>query len=356
MVRHKIWRLGLLIGILALLVTPLTATVARADTLPGTPKDAGVIGEDWHLQAGETYNGDVAVMGGDAYVEQGAVLNGDLAVMGGNATIRGTVNGDVAVVGGNVEVKDNGVVRGDVLVTGGKVHRDPTAVITGEVDEAAIFNAPKFFNTPMWRSLFQGKVETAHVPPPGSPEWILYYLWRLITGVVGALVTSFVVGAIAAVIESVWPRPTTNVMYTVERAPVANFFIGLAVLIAIAILSVLLIITLCLSPFGALLLLGLIAAWLLGWTAISHIVGQRLWKALNLDMDNKVLPTAAGAFALTLLSSIPCIGHLFGLIIGSVGLGAVVLSSFGTHVPDLGHPANTTSALPPTVGNEAADG
>ncbi len=340
---------GILMGVALITVTAFSASTVRAEDPAILPTDAGIVGEDWRLPEGATYEGDVAVLGGNAYVEKGGGLYGDLGVGGGNGVSRGKGNGEVRVIGGNLEVRGNGAIHGDVGVTGGRILRDPTAVITGHTEETGVFNAPELLPPSFWKSLSHlGDTRAVvSVPPPGSPEWVIYYLWRLITGVLGVLLTALVFGAIAAIIESVWPQPTTNVVHTLIHAPVANFLIGLSVLIAVLIISVLLIITLCLSPFGALLLLGLLAAWLLGWTAMGRIVGRRVWNALNLKNDVTVLPTAVGAFLLALLAGIPCIGHLFGLIIGSIGLGAVVLSSFGTQRPENVR-ANEPSVLPPT--------
>lgn len=350
MKRYRRWTpFGILGGIILITLLLFVTPLVRAEGPSIFPTDAGIMGEDWRLPEGETYEGDVAVIGGNAYVEKGAVLNGDLAVVGGNAIISGTVNGDVAVVGGNLEIRGNGTIHGNAGVTGGRILRDSTAVVTGKIAETGVVNIPGMLPSSLWKEMFhmRGGASEISVPPPGSPEWVVYYLWRLITGILGAFITALVLGAIAAVIESVWPESTTNVMQTLVYAPVASFFIGLAVLVAVIILGVLLLITLCLSPIGALLLLGLLAAWLLGWTAMGRIVGQHVWTALNLNNKETVLSTALGAFLLAVLSSIPCIGHLFGLIIGSVGLGAVVLSSFGTQIPHRGK-STSTSALPPT--------
>ena len=332
-------RWGILWMLVAALMLPLFVTSAAAAPTSGGTPDGGIVlvGQNWTLPAGETYNGDVVVISGDVLIEEGATLNGDLAVVSGDATIKGTVRGDVAVVSGDLFLGAKSVVMGDVSFVSGQLHRETGSVVQGEIVQGnvriPIQNIP--FNT--WPQVLQALrwANTFAPPAPGTPEWFLANLFRLVSGVVGAFFSALVLAAIAAFLTVIWPEPMQRVAETTQKAPVPDFLVGLVVAVAVVVIGILLVITLCLSPFGLLLLLGLVAGWLMGWSALGLIVGRRLWEAFAWSRTSDVLPAAVGTFLISLIAAVPCVGTLFGLIVGMAGLGAVILSYFGTRVPDI---------------------
>lgn len=325
-------------SLVLLLLTMWLAFPALADSPPNRSGDGGVvlIGQDWTLPAGETYRGNVAIVSGDATVEEGATLVGDLAVVSGNARVRGTVQGNVSVVSGDVYLGPKSVVLGDVALVMGEFHGQPGYVIRGDIVRSTVNIPLQGVPSVMWPQLLQIMRGSGafDIPQPGSPRWFLVRLFRLIGSIVGAFFTAIVLGAMAAFLVAVWPEPIHRVAETAQKVPVPGFLIGLVGSITIAVFVIILTITICLIPFALLLTFGLLAAGVMGWAAIGSIVGKRLWEALDQPRTSDVLPAAVGTFVISLLAAVPCVGTLFGLIVGSVGLGAVVLSYFGTRVPD----------------------
>jgi hypothetical protein len=142
-----------------------------------------------------------------------------------------------------------------------------------------------------------------------------------------ALGTALVLALLALLVVSLWPKPTGLVANTVWRSPAASFGVGLLTLLVVAGLVVLLIITICLSP---LLALATAVAWLFGWIALGWLVGRRLLAALKAKNVAPVWEAGLGVFLITLLGAVPCIGWLVWLVGGAFGLGAVVLTRFGS--------------------------
>lgn len=323
---------------LALVLTVWSVVGVAAAPPVNSSSDGGtvLIGQDWTLPAGETYRGDVVIVSGDATVEEGATLIGDLAVVSGDATVRGTVQGDVAVVSGDVFLGAKSVVTGDVSFVSGELTRETGSVVQGDIVYGNISVPLQGVPVNVWPQMFQALrwAGTFAPPQPGTPEWFFARLMNFIGTIVGAFFTAIVTAAVAAFLAAVWPEPLRRVSDTIQKAPVPDFLVGLVVAIAALVLGILFVITICLSPFGLLLIFGLVAAWLMGWAAVGIIVGQRLWDALNQPQTSDVLPAAVGTFLVSLISAVPCVGTLFGLIVGMVGLGAVVLSYFGTRVPE----------------------
>ncbi len=328
--------LGWLLLAVVLSAWTVVGVAAAPPVNPAPDGGTVLIGQDWTLPAGETYRGDVVIVSGDATIEEGATLIGDLAVISGDATVRGTVKGDVAVVSGDVFLGAKSVVAGDVSFVSGELTRETGSVVQGEVIYGNIRMPLQGVPADLWPQVFQTLrwAGTFAPPQPGTPQWFFTRLLNLIGTIVGAFFTALVMAAVAAFLAAVWPDPLGRVAETIQRAPVPGFLVGLVVAIAALVLGILLIITICLSPFGLLLVIGLIAGWLMGWAAIGAIVGRRLWAALNQPQASDVLPAAVGTFLISLVSAVPCVGNLFGLIVGMVGLGAVVLSYFGTRVPE----------------------
>jgi hypothetical protein len=95
---------------------------------------------------------------------------------------------------------------------------------------------------------------------------------------------------------------------------------------------------------GLLVWLALVAGAVVGWVAAGLWLGQRLLWGLKVRTRSAVGEVVVGVFLLTFLARLPfCIGFLVALVFGSLGLGAVVLTRFGTRPPR--NPYTTSSPL-----------
>jgi hypothetical protein len=75
------------------------------------------------------------------------------------------------------------------------------------------------------------------------------------------------------------------------------------------------------------------------------VVGERLMQALNRADWTVVGQTAAGALCLAVLGVIPFFGGLLTFVSTAVGVGAVVLTRFGTQP----YPAPVATSLAPVT-------
>jgi len=134
---------------------------------------------------------------------------------------------------------------------------------------------------------------------------------------------------------------------------------------------VLLLITLICSPLSLLGILVLAVAWAFGLIALGLEVGSRLGKIINQEWA-PALSAGVGTLLLIIVLNglqtvVPCVGWVFPAIAGMVGLGAVILTRFGTQPypqtapfeaapppPPPAVPAPPTAApLPESVGQPA---
>jgi hypothetical protein len=173
-------------------------------------------------------------------------------------------------------------------------------------------------------------------------------------------VTTLVIAAIGGIVALIWPEATTQVERTVFESPGASLGVGLLTVIASVAMIIALAITICLSPLAALVALALGAAGLFGWIAIGARVGRRLLAALDTGDVAPLWTTALGTLLITLITlgltaafCLAPLGWLLIVVIGSFGLGSVVLTRFGTtpYTPDA-HPKGIAPVSPPAPAEE----
>ncbi|MCX7671172.1 MAG: polymer-forming cytoskeletal protein [Anaerolineae bacterium] len=278
-----------------------------------------MIGRSFVLQGGEELNGDLTVIGGGAELQADSTVRGDVTVVGGTLDLAGTVQGDVSVFGGSATLRDRAVIEGNLIVPAGAIRRAPKAVVAGEVFGGRSWLLP-------WPA-FGGGWSRAEGGPAGTLR--AFILWQVVTA--GWVLGLALLGAIAV---SVAPQAMGRMATQAATDPLVSFAMGLLTLVVGALLGLLLLIACC---SGLLVWLAVAAAGLIGWLAVGLWVGQRLLQALKVRAASSLAEVALGVALITVLARLPwCIGFLFGLVAGSLGLGAVVLTRCGTQPPERG--------------------
>jgi hypothetical protein len=299
-----------LVTLVLLLALPVTAFAG------GQYDGRVVLGGNYVLESGEVLEGDLAVIGGQATLEVDSLVQGSVFLVGGNLVGYGEVSGDLAVVGGNANLGPSAIVGGDLVTIGGNVNRSG-AIIKGEVISGEEFNVPMDFH---WAADWDNFVVGGY--GRSFQARVMSYLFQ-----------SVVLAALSVLVLMFWPKQTQLVAETVVGQPMIAGAFGLLTVIVAPILILLLIVTICLAVVGIGGIIVLVAAWVLGWIAMGLEVGQRLAKASNQDWQ----PVVAGGLGTLIFSLvvngigfIPCIGWIAPLLVGAVGLGAVLMTRFGT--------------------------
>jgi len=136
-----------------------------------------------------------------------------------------------------------------------------------------------------------------------------------------------------------FPKATERIAHVSLASAGISWGIGLLTVFIVIIASVILAITVILSPLAILAALALGIATLLGWIAFGYEIGSRIAAASNQKL---VGPVAAGTGLLILnvimaaFVIIPnwvgiCLSAVLIFVVAMFGLGAVVLTRFGTH-------------------------
>ncbi len=306
--------------------------------------DKFVLGENFVLHSGEVLSGNLAVLGGNATLERGSTVEGDVAVAGGQLTLAGTIQGSAAVLGGTAVLADTAVIEGDFASFGGTVETAPGAVVKGETFDGLRFARP-----------------SAVVPetprPPEVPIPLLrprsfgglgsIISWQFAT--LGSALMMLLLGIIAVLVA---PKPMSRIAGAAATQPALSFGAGLLTFIVGILAGTLLLIACCLGLFVWLALLIAIA---IGWIAVGLWIGQRLLMALKVRSSSALAEVALGVFLITVLGRLPlCIGALFSAVIGSIGLGAVVLTRFGQQ-PVVSGDRGTVTAAPQSLADLDAE-
>lgn len=312
----------------------LITTVAPA--FAAGPLDGRIIlGGSFTLESGQILDGDLVVFAGSVDLEADSRVTGDVAVLGGSADVAGTVNGDLVVFGGSVELMSTAVVGGELVTFGGNIDRAEGAIVQGSQVEGFAFGQD--FDFP--------NITTIRTNGPRFHwgNWLLRFFYRIFKALMFVVLIT-VIGILVAVLL---PQPLERVSQAVLVAPAHSWVVGFLAAVLGVIVGGTLIVTLCLAPFGAVVWLALLIACIFGWTALGLIVGLRILEQLNSRNVTPVMGVAVGSVILSLITAVLwiitdcCLGWPFVILVGSFGLGAVVLTRFGTqeYVPAPESPA-----------------
>lgn len=309
----KTFKLLVPLILLALLLVPTRSAQAQGPNPDG--EGQVIFGSNYTLESGDTFEGDLVVFGGNVTIEEDATVNGDLVVIGGTITSNGEVSGSVVVVGGQVSLKESARVSGDVVTIGGQLDRSEGAEVEGDVVNNA---APNI-------TLPTGKIPPTAPAAPTVPE-VVRPNFNIDFNPFGEMFWVFVralgLAAFAMLLALFWQPQIERTGEAIISQPLMTGAIGLAATVVGAIL------------FFTILPLALVAfAWVFGVVAMGREVGERFAKATN-QVWSPVLAIGFGTFLLTLaggaIGLIPCLGGLIVFLFGLVGVGASVITLFGT--------------------------
>ena len=290
-------------------------------TPPAVAGSVSFYGGDYTIPANETRQGDVTVYGGNVDVQ--GTISHDLRVFGGDVTIEGSVGHDVQIFGGSVHLGAQADVGHDVTVLGGSLDRDPGSRVGHDVIRGG-------FSTDMVSGMLPA------LPP-------LPILANFDTPLRVGLSAGLVLFAL--LLQLLFPRQIATTRDALDERPFATLGLGCLTAVAGVLLAALLAVTVILVPLSLAIGVAMTAGWLLGLAGLIALLGERLTAMLHFRI-NPVPTLLIGGALVAVLVNVPYLGIVFGLLIGSMALGAVVLTRFGTRphppVPPPGVPAAPT--------------
>jgi uncharacterized RDD family membrane protein YckC len=281
---------------------------------------------------GEVSDAAVSVLGSTTV--NGSVGDAAVSVLG-STTVNGHA-GEVVAVGGNIELGPNADVSGDVVVVGGSLQKDPGAVVHGQVQQVSIAqHFPKFDWLFAWvkSALFKGRLLSF----ASGTGWA----WMVAGAALGLYL----------LIALIFPRGIVKCAETLEQRPGFTILTALLTMLAMPLVFVLLAITgigILVIPFLA---TGLFAAKLFGRATMLAWFGRRFtgWLGGGL-FSHAVMNVLIGGILIALLYTVPILAFIVSMLIGILGLGAVIYALILSMRRNGAKPAPVAAAVAPMAG------
>lgn len=301
---------------LVLLLALLVVRPVSAQALVG---DQIVTGGNFTLASDQVLTGSLLVFGGSALLEAGSVVEGDVVMFGGSLSSAGVVEGSLALIGGSAQLQASTVIEGDAISLGGSLARQPGAQVQGQLVTASELplRLPEI-SLPALR----GELPRLEVglQPLLDAFWFLF--------------RTFLLAALGVLVVIFFPNATKRTANAALAQPLVSGGLGVLTLIVMPVLLVVLAVTIILIPVSLAGFLALGVALFFGWIAIGYELGERLAHNTHQTWAPAV-SAGVGVFLVSLLAwgaaeFVACIGWIVPWVVFSAGLGAVILSRFGT--------------------------
>lgn len=310
--------------------------------------DVTVYDGDVRIDNGGQIQGSLVVYRGDIQIEAGASVGRDVTSFSGDVMIDGQVGGDVASWSGDVDLAATARVEGGISVLSGEIHRDQGAYVGGNVAQGPHLRLPRMPNPE-----FPAPPNTVVDRSFGFFGWIGQLFLRLISAALLTALAALLVG----VLVSARPELVSRVRGKMNENLALSFVVGLLANLALLFLAGLLSVTLCLLPIALIPILLLLGVNLVGWSAVSQVVGERITAYVKQPVQ-PALTAAVGAVALTGVVTLlwamgGCFrfaGFLAVLGVASFGTGAVLLPWLNRERPAGEPPVRTAPTGEPPAG------
>jgi hypothetical protein len=250
----------------------------------------------------------VVKIGSDLTVEEGTKVH-NVLVLGGQVTVEGTVENYVTAIGGSVVLANTAVVGGNVFCLGGIVVRGRGAEVRGSITEINSNDISQAVTNAL------------------SEEW---EGWSWIFAIISM---SIFLGLLIITIVTVLllPKPIRLISAAIMEKPFKVTAWGLGGLVLIVPLAVLLAISVVGIVLIPLEMTIVLCAVLIGFISASQLVGRKLFSVFKRNDQSMMREAVWGLIVLWLIGWIPYVGWMVKVCAIVLGLGAVLLTRFGTN-------------------------
>jgi hypothetical protein len=229
-------------------------------------------------------------------------------VLRGQITISGTVEQNVVAIGGSIVLTRTAVVNGDVVALGGIIVMGKGADVHGTLTEINSSNI------------------SAAISDLLSDDW---EGWSWLFAIF-SVVVFFAILILALLIVALIPKPIQVIAETIKTNTFKvslSGLLGLLLIVPIAVLLTISVIGIVLIPLEMILV---VSAALLGFIAVSQLVGRRVLMLIKRTGGGVIRQTFWGLITLWLIGWIPYVGWIIKVLAVVLGLGGVIMTRFGT--------------------------
>lgn len=260
------------------------------------------------VTAAATEDKSIVRIGSDVTIEAGQKVR-NVVVIGGQITVSGGVDNNVVAVGGSVVLTKTANVGGSILSLGGIIVSARDSQIGGTMTEINSSNLLEALATAL------------------SEEW---EGWSWIFAVI-SLSIFLVILVLALLIVALLPKPVHIVAEAIGENTFKVTLCGLLGLVLIAPLALLLTISVVGIALIPLEVIVVVCSILLGFIAVGQLIGRKVLAILKRPNPSMIRETFWGLIILWLIGWIPYIGWMVKAVAIVLGLGAVLITRFGTY-------------------------
>lgn len=258
--------------------------------------------------AGAAEDKSIIKIGSDVTVEAGQKVRTVVAI-GGQITVNGTVEKNVVAVGGSVVLTKTAVVEGNVVALGGVIVIGRDARVDGSLTE---INSSNLYET---------------LAAALSTEW---EGWSWIFAII-SLSIFLVILVLALLTVALLPKPVRVISEAIRENTFKVVLCGLLGLVLIAPLALLLTISVVGIALIPLEVIIVACSIILGFISVGQLIGSRALHLLRRPNPGMIRETFWGLIILWIVGWIPYIGWMVKAVAIVVGLGATLITRFGTH-------------------------
>jgi cytoskeletal protein CcmA (bactofilin family) len=287
--------------------TSANVTIPQAQTVEDVRACGGNVTVFGHV------DGNIDAYGGRVNVASSGSVDGDVTSYGGHVEVAGLVDGDVTSYGGGVTLDSTTHITGDVLAYGGSITRSPGAAVEGSINLNHPTNT-SFTNNPFFNPF------NFTFPVVSIVIWVL----------------------LAAVLAHWFPQRTFRVGEVMFSRLPRSLAVGALSWVLGLILAGILALTIVGIPLALAIVVVLAVGGVMGNVAIGWLIGRGVLRRFTQREASPMLEAAVGVAILVVLESVPFVGFLLSIFIALLGVGAALLSRFGSNrwgVPSLRRPA-----------------
>lgn len=268
---------------------------------------------------------DVVALRGSIKVEAGAQVRDAVAVLGSVILEPGAQAREAVAIGGDVRLQAGAEVEKDAVSVGGDIVRDAGAEIGGDEVSVGVPALSGLATLAGSRALFGRHESPVLLVGQTLAKYLVY----------------FALGLLAL---ALFPRRVDAVSSSFTAHPWKSVFTGLLGVVVLPLLAVLLIATVIGIPLVPVLGIIVLAAGVMGFTALAFYIGRAL--PLRLERGTSVLQLAIGTAIVVLITAIPLLGWMAWVAAALLTFGAVLRSRFGSQAPPV-LPTSLPPAVPP---------
>lgn len=260
------------------------------------------------LAWGEDIGQNITTITEDVEIQKGERILGNVTTVSGNITVFGEVTGNVTSATGSIYLRDSSVIRGNVTTATGKILRDPGANVKGTV----------------FRGTKMPQLNLGMVPNPGITV-VSYptHVFNRFTNMLGIL-------AVVVILISILPLNGQKMLGALKMEPGRVILVGTLGWVLLPFLIIISLITI-IGP--VLLIVGALAAFLLGTGILGLLLGEKLVALFKWQFNNKIVAVSVGLAAMWLVSLLPIASVFIFFASAIVGMGVVLVTKFGTNRP-----------------------